>query len=370
MYGSPPHAFAPATSPATSTSTSIPSQIPAHPSQSPSSAPPPSGLAPHFSLTVTKDDSALFQDARIGFSHLLPGRPALSVPSFGPHEAPADVAIHLQDAPVVLRYRLEAPSFAAPTAQALAHATAARHAAFRAQPGMLRARDAGPASSNAVSVDHANATWLRAWSVEAAAVSAYDVAITPGAAVHEDLFVLVRHGAVLIVTWTYPRTFLDEPPYATFASVAEATMVWDPTRWEQYGKIWPESAFTHPGLAATPKPKHQEALRALGPLTLDAEARTRLLTVLSGIVSSAGAPWVKLSRELLDTHHRLLARSVRDPRFANFVEVAFGDVATAHDLRGLAILLGRSVGPRPSGSIPIAPTMPFSTMETTTTKAM
>ena len=31
----------------------------------------------------------------------------------------------------------------------------------------------------------------------------------------EDLFVLVRQGMVMLVSWTYPRGFVDDPAYAT-----------------------------------------------------------------------------------------------------------------------------------------------------------
>ncbi|MBC7052154.1 hypothetical protein G6O46_24400, partial [Salmonella enterica subsp. enterica serovar Enteritidis] len=106
--------------------------------------------------------------------------------------------LYLQDAPIAVRYRLEPPSFPAASAAELARGTGERYVARRAQ---------AP-----VAVDWANETWLSAWGVEAAAVAAYDVAPSPDAGAaraREDLFVLVRQGVVLLVSWTYPRGFID-----------------------------------------------------------------------------------------------------------------------------------------------------------------
>lgn len=297
-----------------------------------------------FSLEIGKDDDAgLFQDARTGFSHLLPGRPSLAMPR--PGDPPADATMHLQDAAVTVRYKLEPPSVRAPSAAELARLTAERFACWRAQ---------AP-----VNVEHANPTWLLAWGAEAAAVATYDVAQAAGStppppsaprsdAPREDLFVLVRQGMVYVVTWTYPRGFVDDPAYASFASVAEATMVWDPLRWEQRGRIWPESAFVGPGIHAQPKPKHNESARWLARVPLHDDERARVLAVLAGVVGNAGAPWVELRPDTLEAHRSAVLSCVRHPELRTFVNGAFSDVRTAHDLRGLAVLLGRALDTRPS----------------------
>jgi hypothetical protein len=247
-------------------------------------------------------------------------------------EPPADATIHLQDAPITIRYRLEPPSFAAQSAAELARGTAERLAGWRAQTNVL--------------VDWANATWLQAWGVEAAAVAAYDVPANAAAGIdigREDLFVLVRQGMVLVVTWTYPRGFVDDPAYATFASVAEATMVWDATRWDQRGRVWPESAFLGPGIAGAPKAKYNEVAKQLGLSPIMPEERAQVLAILSGVVSGAGAPWVPLVPEVIDGNKRAILTAVRNARLHAFVDEAFVDIRTAHDLRGFAILLGRAL---------------------------
>lgn len=282
--------------------------------------------APAFpALTPRRDDTALFQDGRSFFSHLLPGRPVLGFVTGRPDEPPADAVVHLQDAPITLRYRLEAPAFAAPTAAELARLTAERYAAWRAS---------GP-----VPVDFANPSWNRAWSVEGAAVASYDV----GGNAHEELFVLVKNGMVLVVTWTYPKGFAEDPAYASFASVAEATMIWDAARWEQNGRVWPDSPFLETGLNARPRPKHYEAAKRLRFAPLGPDERRHLLAILAGVSGSAGAPWVVLAPQVKDGHKRALLGAARDASVKEFIETAFADVRTAHDLRGLAILMGRAI---------------------------
>jgi len=281
-------------------------------------------------MTASRDDTALLQDMRIGFSHLLPGRPSLAA-----GDASADAIVYLQDAPVTLRYRVEAPGFAAPTAGELARVTVEALGARRA-----RAR---------VPADRANDTWLASWGVEGAAVSAYDVAPnehtkTPE---REDAFVLVRLGAVLSVTWTYPRGFVDDPAYASFASIAEATMIWDPARWQQHGRVWPDSAIAGPGLYGAPLPGYAERMRPVANALLLPEERARILGVLSSIVGSAGAPWTPLFPETREPHRHAILGSLQNARMRALVDEAFTEVRSAHDLRSLAVLLGRALAQTP-----------------------
>jgi len=290
-----------------------------------------------FTLVPLRDDTALYQDARAGFSHLLPGRPTLAIPALRQGEPPADAAIHLQDAPITIRYRLEGPSFAASSAAELARGTAGRFASWRGQ--------------RSVTADGANDSWIHAWGVEAGAVAVYDIPAAPGSEPsREDLFVLIRQGAVLVVSWTYPRGFVDDPAYATFASVAEATMVWDPTRWEQRGRVWPEGAFLGPGLFGTPSVRYAEVAKQLAEALLLPDERSQVLRILSGVVSGAGAPWVPLPPEVIQGQQRAILSVVRNGRLRAFVEEAFLEVRTAHDLRGLAIVLGRALDVRRSVS--------------------
>ncbi|MBX3222432.1 MAG: hypothetical protein KF795_18080, partial [Labilithrix sp.] len=286
-----------------------------------------------FSLESGKDDDvALVLDARTGFSHLLPGRPSLAMAR--PGDPPADATVHLQDAPVTIRYKLEQPSLHASSLGELARLTAERFACWRAQAH--------------VTVDFANPSWLLSWGAEAAAVATYDVAPGSSPPAREDLFVLVRQGMVYLVTWTYPRGFNDDPAYASFASVAEATMIWDPMRWEQRGRVWPESAFVGAGIYAQPKPRHAETARWLSSVTLPDDERAHVLGVLASVVSNAGAPWVELRPDVLERSQSAVVAAFRAPELQAFVRGAFAEVRTAHDLRGLAVILGRALDARRS----------------------
>ena len=334
-----------------------PSSFPPGPAGLAAPAGPARGSAPPapFALSPGRDDTALYQDARSGFSHLLPGRPTLGMAASRPGEQPTDAVVHLQDAPITIRYRLEAPSFAASSAAELARGTAERLAQWRAQ--------------SPVAVDWANESWLAAWGVEAAVVAAYDVAAsgtsraTLGGGIgtpleREDLFVLVRQGMVMLVSWTYPRGFVDDPAYATFASVGEATMVWDFSRWEQRGRVWPESAFLGAGLFGAPKSKYLELGRLLSSAPILPEERMQVLGILSGIVSGAGAPWVPLTVEMIAGNKRALISAVKSARLRALFEEGFREVRTAHDLRGLAIILGRALDVRRTSSL--LPPIPMS----------
>jgi hypothetical protein len=288
-----------------------------------------------FDLEPHKDDTALLRDRRAGFSHLLPGRPSLA--AVRPSDGPADAVIHLQDAPITVRYKLEKAWERAQSASEAA-VVAARHIAT------LRA-------TGDVHIDHANETWLASWGVEAAAVCNYELE----GGTREDLFVLARDGQVLIVTWSYPAGLVEDPAYASFASIAEATMVWDRERWDQRGRVWPESPFLGAGLYGSPRAVHNESCRQLALLPIGDEERVHLLTVLSGIVSTAGAPWLELGADLHDAHRRALLSGTRHPTMRAWIETAMSEVRTCHDLRGMAVMLGRAIERRRASSPPPLP---------------
>src|SRR5262249_46645313 len=148
-----------------------------------------------------------------------PGRPTLGMPRMRPGDPPADAIVHLQDVPVTIRYRLEPPQMSAPTAADVALETAKRFASARAG-----------REGSCVDVDLANGTWLEAWVVEAGAIASYEMTRSGDRGDREEVFVLVKNGLVMTITWTYPAGFAHDPAYAALASVAEATMTWDPSR--------------------------------------------------------------------------------------------------------------------------------------------
>lgn len=246
----------------------------------------------------------------------------------------------------------------APTAQDVAHLTA-----------ILEARVRAGVHADSATVDHANTTWLAAWGVEGAAVAAYDVAtMTPeGPAEREDLFVLVRGGLVLSVRWTYPRELATDPTYAMFASVAEATMIWDPERWQQQqrARVWPEGRILGPGMRPVLPPALLDHARELAMRPLAPGEREALLAVLSTVVSNAGAPWVPIAAPERQAASSLLQGATQDPRIQSFIARLLDEVRNAHDLRGAALLVARAVlEPGSRTSRPPAPVLGLGPIET------
>lgn len=240
---------------------------------------------------------------------------------------------------MTLRYRLETPSLAVASPSELALRTAER-----------------VATSRTTRVELTDPSWLSAWGVEGAAVAAYAV---PETATREDVFVLVRQQQVYVVVWTYPATFIEEPTYACFASVTEATMVWDTLRWEQRGRVWPASTLVGPGLHPQPTRRLREWTDRVGAIAnhgqtsgMPERERATILEKVSNIVTNVGAPWVELRRDIIDSTRRSLVNAFTDPWVRASLYEIFAEVKTAHDLRGLAIQIGRTLDPERSAPPP------------------
>jgi hypothetical protein len=135
-------------------------------------------------------------------------------------------------------------------------------------------------------------------------------------------------------------------------------MVWDPARWEQRGRVWPDGPFLGPGLFGAPKAKYHAIGKQLSASAILPDERAQVLAILSGVVSGAGAPWVPLVPEVIVGTKRAILSATRSGTLRAFVEEAFTEVRTAHDLRGLAIILGRSLDVRRTSSFPPPPFAP------------
>jgi len=258
-------------------------------------------------------DVALYRDARVGFSHLVPGRPQLFAVDDAPNELASDASLVLEDAPLTIRYRLD-------DAREPALVLARKIAAWRAHAPVV--------------AESAHPSWPRTWGVDDAAVASYDVAIAREP-LREDLFVLVRRAQAYLVTWTYPVRSATTPTYGAFASIAEATMVWDPERYEQRGRVWPKSEVAGPGLSPALDPRLLGTVHTLARTAQREPLRKLVARVLSGI----GPPWVELSPERVASHRDELAK-LADP---TLVHRLFEPVRTAHDLRAVIVFVGRAL---------------------------
>jgi len=288
--------------------------------------PRPTPPAAHFALQPTSQDgeTALFQDARIGFSHALPGWPQATQANPGPGEPPADALIQFWDFPMWIRYRVERMTGPAPSAMHAALDWATRYA---------RNRSRGDCTVTAASPER-----MLAWSVDASAVSSYPLA-QPDVygAEHEDLTVLVRAGTILTVTRRHTGAAQDWVRHAAFRAAAEATMLWNPERFRYDARIWPPSSFLEPMVAPQLVPHRQHALPGIaGALRLDPARQSALGDVLRAMIESDDAPWLAVTPEARGRWSRALADAA--PEVADMLAGGLAEVQTAHDLRGFAVM--------------------------------
>jgi hypothetical protein len=296
-------------------------------------------MAGRFALTPNATgETALYEDRRVGFSHAIPGYPRALQSTPSPIEPAVDTLIGLGDIPVTLRYRVDQPQLQA--------ASAVDYAVRAAQTYVVgRTRVQHPVSP-------ARADQVASWAVEAAAVARYPLP-QPDAfgADFEELYVLVRQAVAMVVTVRYPSQQMDWLRQALFTTAMQGSFLWDPQRFRYAPTIWPQSAFLEPGLDASLTPHKCEVLQQITP-TLGALAtaeKEALSSVLGALVGREEPPWASVAPEALGAHAQSLVACSAEPRYQAIVRQAAGEVRTAHDLRGLAVLLGRAMnGPSPA----------------------
>src|SRR5205085_8865045 len=106
------------------------------------------------------------------------------------------------------------------------------------------------------------------------------------------------------------------------------------------------------------RPKHNDLAKQIAVAFIPPDERAHLLALLSSLVSGAGAPWVPLAPEAIEGHRHALLAATRLPAIHAFVQNALVDVRTAHDLRGMAVMLGRAIDGQIAGTTSSAPPPP------------
>jgi hypothetical protein len=303
-------------------------RIRARPRQAPP-APPPA----HFALQPTTQDgeTALFQDARIGFSHALPGWPQATAVTSGPGEPPADALIQFWDFPMWLRYRVETMTGPAPSAMHVAVDWATRYARNRTRAQLT----AAPVRADRIA----------AWQVDAAAVASYSL-VQPDAfgATDEDLAVLVRHGTILTVTRRHAGSTQDWVRHAAFRAAVDATMLWDPQRFRYDARIWPPSSFLEPMLPQVLVAGRLQALPGLASAMRLPEAEGEGLgEVLKRMIESDTPPWQAVSPEDRERWRQAFFGAVATRSVLDLLQRGLAEVQTAHDLRGFAVMTGMAM---------------------------
>ena len=300
---------------------------------------PPRPPPAHFALAPTTQDgeTALFSDARIGFSHALPGWPQATAVTAGPGEPPADAMIQFWDFPMWLRYRVEKMSGPAPSAMHVAVDWATRYAVNRTRTQV----QAAPARPDRV------ATWY----VDAAAVASYPLAQPDSyGATHEDLTVLVRHGTLLTVTRRHAGAAEDWVRHAAFRAAVEATMLWNPQRFKYEARIWPPSTYLESILVPALLPARQAAVPGLASAMRlpDAEGQ-RLGDLLRAMIEGDAPPWQAVTPEERERWRQAFFGAVKAPHALGLLQHGLADVQTAHDLRGFAVMTGMALAQAAQG---------------------
>jgi hypothetical protein len=303
-------------------------RIRVRPRQAPPKPPP-----AHFALQPSTQDgeTALFSDQRIGFSHALPGWPQATHVTSGPGEPPADVLIQFWDFPMWLRYRVEKMTGPAPSAMHVAVDWATRYARNRTQ--------------QAVAAEPARADRITAWYVDAAAVASYPL-VQPDSygATHEDLAVLVRHGAILTVTRRHAGATEDWARHAAFRAAVDATMLWNPQSYKYDARIWPPSSFLEPMVSPMLLPARQQAVPGLTTAMKVPDAEGRALgVVLREMIECDAPPWQAVSPPERDRWWSKVAGAVATTRVRELMQSGLAEVQTAHDLRGFAVMTGTAL---------------------------
>jgi hypothetical protein len=250
----------------------------------------------------------------------------------------------MYDVPVVLRYRCETVTVTGPTASDVAIEQARRFANWRTQRD-TEVRGLGP-------------DWTMTWRADGASYARYDLpAADSVGANREELLLLVRAGMVMTITVRYPKGALDLVSLASMRGFVWATALWEPTPIAQ--SPWPQSAFLDARVAATLVPgRHEQSAHLAQRMMLPRSEQDKLEPALLAMIEGKGRPtlapkedpfdvpappWAPITHEQLMTHHHAITAALPHPELRLFLEGTFPHVRTAHDLRGVALMLGRAV---------------------------
>jgi hypothetical protein len=297
-----------------------------------------------FTSSAVGHDVVVFNHLTARFTHAVPGRPQLTPPLAAHGEPATDAVLWMYDVPASVRYRCEGQTVGGATATDVAVESAKRFAQWRAQKE-IAVRPAGP-------------DWCMTWRADGGASARYDLpAPDSTGANREELILLVRAGMVMQVTLRYPKNGVDLVTLASLRGMLWATILWEAVGMAQ--SPWPQSAFLEPRAAATLVPgRHEQSAHLGARMAIPRADQNRLEPALLGMIEGKGrptvqptedpieipaAPWAPATHEMLAAHHNALATALPHPELRLFLDGTFPHVRTAHDLRGVALMLGRAV---------------------------
>lgn len=284
-------------------------------------------------LIVLEGDTSRFVDRRIGLSLCIPGHPERRAiaPSMGVSEPTYEALIALADVPVTLRYRHDEqpvkPANLAVLAEAYAANRCKREDLQRAQP--------------------ASADQCRVWGADAAASTIYPLREPDGDGDNMEEALLVARGmSVVTITKRFSRERTSWVSWTLANSAIAAGLRWDPAALDtRPAPLWPHSTFLAPGVTGTLVAKRRDAATRIGALVAARpSSAVRLGDGIAALVRGGEPPSHVVTaqeRTLFDTY---LGDLTNDPDLGRELSALVADVQTAHDLRGLCLLVLHALG--------------------------
>jgi hypothetical protein len=297
-----------------------------------------------FTSQPVGHDVAVFNHLTARFTHAVPGRAQLTPPLAAHGEPATDAVLWMYDVPLAIRYRCEGQAVGGATATDVAVESGKRFAQWRAQKPI----ELKPVSSE----------WCMTWRADGGAWARYDLpAPDSTGANREDLILLVRAGMVMHVTMRFPKNGVDLVTLASLRGFMWSTILWEPVGMTQ--SPWPASAFLEPRVAATLVPgRHEQSAHLGARMQIPRADQNRLEPALLGMIEGKGrttiepsedpfdvpaAPWAPATHEMLTAHANALCTALPHPELRLFLDGTLPHVRTVHDLRGVALMLGRAV---------------------------
>ncbi|MGE5184287.1 MAG: hypothetical protein ACM31C_19595 [Acidobacteriota bacterium] len=282
-------------------------------------------------LVPLAQDTARFVDRRIGLSICIPGHPQLLpvAASAGVSEPAYEARIALADAPISIRYRHTAG--AAGNAPLYVETYAANRCRPEERP---RAQAASPEQRSA-------------WGVDAAASTLYALR-EPDAdgGDMEEALVLARGDAVVVLTKRFPRAQTSWIAWTLANSAIAAGICWDPAALAAPpAPLWPRSSFLAPGITGALAPGRRDAAARLAArIAAHPASAVRLADGAGALVRGSEPPAHVVTASERAMFETYLADLASDPALGRELSALVAEVETAHDLRGLCLLVLHATG--------------------------
>jgi hypothetical protein len=277
-------------------------------------------------------ETALYSDRRAGFTMALPGYPRPIPLPPAPGEPPADALLTLSDLPLGVRFYLGRPNVQGDTPDEIVARQLGHYVKDRA--------------GGAPELKHTTVDQRGGWRVESGATAVYDLArVDPFGGDREEATMLYREGGVMLITLRYAKATFDKFRAGLFRSAAFGSIRWDPRDPILVPpRIWPEGTFLEPGVTARLKSFREDQIPRLAPAFtgLNDAQRGALAEAIERCVTRTSPPWAPVSRAEVEVLIDDLAGAAENELFAKMLRSVAVEVRTMHDLRGFALLMGRT----------------------------